>query len=99
MPFVLFRPTGRWDGTYCQDRHCAFATGTRGPPMGNGDSYRIKAAAFHARAQCETSPRMRVQYESLAKAYLRLAEQADRNDRADLIYEPKPPKLDSEAKR
>jgi hypothetical protein len=35
----------------------------------------------------------------MAKAYLRLAEQADRNDRADLIYEPPPPKLESEAKR
>ena len=64
--------------------------------MGTGDSYRIKAAAFHARAQCTTSPRLGGQYENLAKAYLRLAEQADRND---LIYEQPPPNLDSEAKR
>jgi hypothetical protein len=62
--------------------------------MGTGDSYRIRAATFHARAQCEPSPRIRVQYENLAKAYLRLAEQADRNDRADIVYEPPPPRLD-----
>jgi len=45
------------------------------------------------------SPRLRVQFENLAKAYLRLAEQADRNASADLTYEPPPPKLDSETKR
>lgn len=36
-----------------------------------------------------TSPRMRVHYEALSKAYLRVAEQVDRND---MTYEP-PPKL------
>jgi len=60
-----------------------------------GDQYRIKAASFHARALCTRSPRLRTQYENLSKAYLRLAEQADRNDRADLTYEPPPPKISS----
>ena len=49
-----------------------------------GDEYRIKAAELHAQAQCHTTSKLRVQFENLAKAYLRLAEQADRNDRADL---------------
>ena len=57
-----------------------------GSEMANGDQYRIKAAELHAQAQCHTTSKLRVQFENLAKAYLRLAEQADRNDRADLIY-------------
>jgi hypothetical protein len=41
---------------------------------------------------------MRAQYENLSKAYLRLAEQADRNEQADIIYEPPPLRLDLEKK-
>ena len=67
--------------------------------MGTGDHYRIKAAELHAQAQCQTTPRLQIQFENLAKAYLRLAEQADRNAEAEVVYEPPPPKLDSEAKR
>jgi len=36
-----------------------------------------------------------MQYENLSKAYLRLAEQADRNNVADITYEPPPPKIDN----
>ena len=61
--------------------------------MSTGDEYRIKAAAFHARASCQTSARIKEQYEKLSRAYLRLAEQADRNACVDLLYEPPPPKL------
>src|SRR5262245_10928958 len=53
--------------------------------MAAGDQHRIKAAEFHARAQSEMRPQVRVQFEDLAKAHLRLAEQADLNDRADVI--------------
>ena len=68
--------------------------------MAAGDEYRIKAAELHAQAQCHTTSKLRVQFENLAKAYLRLAEQADRNDRAEPdLREPPPRKLDSEAKR
>jgi hypothetical protein len=63
--------------------------------MASGDQYRIKAASFHARALCAPSLRLGVQYESLSKAYLRLAEQADRNDETFLTYEPPPPKVDN----
>jgi hypothetical protein len=68
--------------------------------MVDGDQYRIKAAEFHARARCVSSERLRAQFENLAKAYLRLAEQADRNTELDVTYEPPPPKLnDSEVKK
>jgi hypothetical protein len=71
----------------------------RGAAMATGDQYRIRAAEFHAMAQCATSPRLQV-HENLAKAYLRLAEQADRNAQTDVIYEPPTPRLDdSDRKR
>jgi len=63
--------------------------------MASGDQYRIKAASFHASALCTRSSRLRGQYENLSKAYLRLAEQADRNDVVDIAYEPPPPKIDN----
>ena len=63
--------------------------------MAAGDQYRIRAASFHARARCALSMRLRVQYESLSEAYLRLAEQADRNDMTDITLEPPPPKIDN----
>lgn len=42
---------------------------------------------MNAQAQCETLPRLRKEYENLALAYLRLAEQADRNAKTDLVIE------------
>ena len=63
-----------------------------GSPM--ADQYRIRAAEFHAKAQGATDPKLRAQFENLSLAYLRLAEQADRNSQTELIYEPPPPKLD-----
>jgi len=53
--------------------------------MAAGDQHRLKAAEFRARAQSETRPHIRVQFEDLAKAHLRLAGQADLNDRVDVI--------------
>ena len=61
--------------------------------MAAGDQYRTRAASF-PRALCAVSMRLRVQYESLSEAYLRLAEQADRNDMTDITLEP-PPKIDN----
>ena len=65
--------------------------------MAAADNYRIKAAEFYAQARRATSlsPHVRLQFENLAKTYLLLAEQADRNERTDLIYEPPPPRIDS----
>jgi hypothetical protein len=53
--------------------------------MAAGDQHRIKAAEFSTRAQSEAGPHIRVQFENLAKAHLRLAEQADLNDRVEVI--------------
>jgi hypothetical protein len=64
-----------------------------GTEMTSGDHYRAKAAEFHAQAQCVTSPPIKKQFEDLSRAYLRLAEQADRNATIELVYEPPPPKL------
>jgi hypothetical protein len=47
-----------------------------------------------AKAESETDPETRAGFENLARAYLRLAEQALRNAQTDVIYEPAPPKLD-----
>lgn len=55
--------------------------------MTTGDDYRIKAAELRARARLETDPVVGAEWESLARAYLRLAEQAERNSRLDLSYE------------
>ena len=55
--------------------------------MSMRDHYRTRAAEFHARARMESDEWNRRQFESLAKQYLRPAEQADR-DTADRIYEP-----------
>ena len=53
--------------------------------MAAGDQHRIKAAEFLARAQSEARLQFKVQLESLAKAHLRLAEQADLNERVEVI--------------
>ena len=43
------------------------------------DEYLLKAAELSAMAQIETDPVDKVEFENLARAYLRLAEQAERN--------------------
>ena len=53
--------------------------------MAVGDNYRAKALELLAHAETERDPIARAQLESLAAAYLRLAEQAERN--SDLIIE------------
>jgi hypothetical protein len=47
--------------------------------MTPADRYRVKAAELMARARLDTNPMLRVECENLALAYLRLADQADRN--------------------
>ena len=63
--------------------------------MSMRDHFRTRAAEFHARARTEFNEWNRRQFESLAKQYLRLAVQADR-DTADWIYEPPPRKTRQE---
>jgi hypothetical protein len=51
------------------------------------DEYLLKAAELSAMAQAETDRADKVEFENLARAYLRLAEQAERNSQADIVSE------------
>jgi hypothetical protein len=55
------------------------------------DEYLTRAAEFFARARCDSS--QRVEFENLAKYYLRLATEADRNSHLDGTYERRTRKL------
>jgi hypothetical protein len=57
--------------------------------MGPGDAYRLRAADMLAKA--EQHERHREDFENLAMAYLRLAEQADRNAKLSHPLEPDDP--------
>jgi hypothetical protein len=58
--------------------------------MAAGEHYRRKAADINVRATRERNPLIQAEFENLALAYLRLADQADRNARTDVVYEPRP---------
>jgi hypothetical protein len=49
--------------------------------------YRTKAAELFALASQDHYSALKIEFEHLARAYLRLAEQADRNSRLDINYE------------
>jgi hypothetical protein len=55
--------------------------------MNTWDEYRVKAAELAARAACETDPQIQADLDNLARSYLRLAMQAEQNNRVDLTYE------------
>jgi hypothetical protein len=59
--------------------------------MPPGDEYRAKAAELFAKATTEANPTAQAELETLARSYLRLAEQADRNSATDIVYETPPP--------
>ena len=61
--------------------------------MAVGDNYRAKALELLVRADTEGDLEMRAELENLAAAYLRLAEQAERNSKLD-PYEPPPRWID-----
>jgi hypothetical protein len=58
---------------------------------GRADVYRLKAADMLAKA--EEHELFRVEFEALAKAFLRLADQADRNAQMALPLDPDPAAL------
>ncbi len=65
--------------------------------MSTGDQYRKIAAELRARAAKEQNELWAAEWNILARAYLRLAEQADRNSFADIWVEYGPkPRLDGE---
>jgi hypothetical protein len=74
-------------GECCVKRH-------RGFSLVPGDKYRAKALELLARAETESDPQILAEFENLAAAFLRLAEQAERNSQFDLTYKPPPPKVD-----
>ncbi len=55
--------------------------------MTAGDNYRNKAVEFRAKAQVESDLKRKAEFEHLARAYLRLADQAERNSQLDVSYE------------
>ena len=52
-----------------------------------GERYRAKAFELFARAEAESSSFLRIEFDDLAAAYLRLAEQAARNDAIIVDFE------------
>ncbi len=62
--------------------------------MSHADEYRVKAAEFRAKATRERDPSLRADWDNLALAYVRLAEQAEKNQQLDVSYRPPPPKID-----
>lgn len=60
--------------------------------MESWTQYRIKAAELFALANNEPYRGLRIQCDRMARAYLRLAEQAERNSQLDLTYETPPAK-------
>jgi hypothetical protein len=51
------------------------------------DEYHAKANEFLAKAAREIDPLLRSEYQQLGQGYLRLAEQAERNLRSDIVYQ------------
>ena len=62
--------------------------------MTPADAYRVKAGDLAAFARAERDPFQRAEYERLSAAYLRLAEQAERNSLTDVVYETPPAPAD-----
>lgn len=63
---------------------------TIGVSMSAGDEYRAKAAKLSAMAARERDPLKQAQFESLERSYLRLAMQADKNAKNNIVYETPP---------
>ena len=61
--------------------------------MTPAERYRVMSLEFTARAAIEIDEPLRNEWNHLATAYSRLAEQADKNAETDVVYEwiPKPP--------
>jgi hypothetical protein len=58
--------------------------------MERADGYRIKAAELSALAKDKHYAALKREFEQLARAYLRLVEQAEHNSHLDIVYETPP---------
>jgi hypothetical protein len=56
--------------------------------MSTGDEYRIHAVRSSSMAKLMRDPKIRAEMEHLGKAYLRLADLADRNALTDIVLLP-----------
>ncbi len=54
--------------------------------------YLMKSADLFAKAESERDPTLKADLANMARAYLRLADQAKRNDESKIIHEWPPPK-------
>jgi hypothetical protein len=64
-----------------------------GHGVGRAEEYRKKAAEFRTQAELVRTNELARRMQEYAAIYLRLADMAERNEDADLVYEPPPPKL------
>lgn len=62
--------------------------------MTPAEQYRALASQLRARARLAHTARLMSEWEHLARCYLRLATQAEENERLDLVYETPPPRAD-----
>jgi len=67
--------------------HGEYCVKNIGVGMASGDAYRAKALELLAHAETENDPLLRSGFENLAAAYLRLAEQAERNTKLTIEFE------------
>jgi hypothetical protein len=71
--------------------------------MTPADQYRVKAGDMAALARAETDPFQKAEYEKLSLAYLRLADQAERNSQNDVVWYDalidKPPQAQQQAQQ
>lgn len=58
--------------------------------MSVADEYRAKAALLAAQAKRDQNPATRAQLKSLERSYLRLAMQAEKNAKTNIVYETPP---------
>jgi len=76
--------------------HCAVGWGLHefcvAGDMDLRHAYLLRAAELSAMAQTEMDPTKTLEFENLARAYLRLAKQAERNGQTDIVYETPPEK-------
>lgn len=65
--------------------------------MTPAEQYRALASQLRARARLAETPRLMSEWEHLANCYLRLARQAEANEKLDIVYEtPQRPADDSD---
>ena len=89
-------PTSVAPKTICWElyvkRHIEVSPGKGTGDMSARDEYLLRAAHLLAKAEAQPDAALKDELENMARSYLRLAEQAKRNDDTDIVYETPPPK-------